>query len=265
VVYQKRLDWANPLITNTYQQNERPLFNEHPIELGVKNNEAKILLRFKGDTLYRSLFKAAYPNDSGITIIHIRNAISIFVNSLVSFQSPYDKYAAGDTVQLSDAAKNGLKLFFSHKLNCASCHTPPLFSVNDIRNNLPADSIYLNIGLYNYTNVNKDPGLFLFTKKKNDLGKFKVPSLRNIAITSPYMHDGSLPSLDRVIDNYSRGGQIIDLGNEKSDGRLSPNKDRRITGFPITAKEKTDLIEFLYSLTDSTILLNPAFANPHKY
>jgi cytochrome c peroxidase len=269
VVFQKRMDWANPAITNAYQQNERPLFNEHPVELGVKNNEILILARFQNNALYQPLLAAAFPNDTVISFMHIRKALAAFVNSLVSANASYDKYLAGDSLALSPAAKNGLALFFSQQLQCASCHPPPLFSVNDTRNKISPDSIYFNTGLYNtgkdgaYTN--NDHGLFLATGLVKDKGKFKVPSLRNVALTAPYMHDGSVADLATVLAIYQRGGRLVSTGNAMGDGKLNPNKDRRITGFSVTEKQKKELLEFLYSLTDSSIRHNPSFVNPHRY
>jgi cytochrome c peroxidase len=256
-VHQLRLDWANPSITSIYQQNDRPLFNEHPVELGVKHHEAIILQRFQENHLYTSLFAKVYQNDSTITFIRIRESLAAFVASIESRQSAYDKYIRGDSTQLSAAAKHGLQLFLSTSLNCASCHTPPLFTLNDRRRPLPIDSIYVNIGLHAY-NKQKIPnedqqGVFLHTHQLGDMGKFKIPSLRNVAITAPYMHDGSMANLTDVIDLYQKG---------RVDHSL---KDKRIKGFKLSATEKQDLIAFLHSLTDSSLLRNPSFTNPHTY
>ncbi len=256
-VHQLRLDWANPAITTIYQQNDRPLFNEHPVELGVKHHETIILRRFQNNRLYTPLFANAYQNDSTITFIRIRESLAAFVASIESHQSAYDRYIKGDSTQLSAAAKHGLQLFLSPSLNCASCHSPPLFTLNDRRRPIILDSIYVNIGLHGYNNQqarNEDQqGVFLHTRQPKDIGKFKIPSLRNVAITAPYMHDGSLATLTDVIDLYQKGG------NEH------PLKDKRIKGFTLSANEKKDLIAFLHSLTDSSLFRNYSFTNPHPY
>ena len=260
VVFQKRLDWANPFVTDTYKQNERPLFNEHPIELGFKHNEEIILQYFRENDIYRKLFAEAFPNDDMLTVISIRKSLAAFVNSLLSVNSAYDAYTQGDSAKLSLSAKNGLKLFFSPDLMCSSCHVPPLFTVNDKRNNISPDSIYFNTGVNDGDNVDK--GLFLFTHKTEDIGKFKVPSLRNVALTAPYMHNGNMETLGDVIDLYSRGRRHVSINASTKPGF---DKDDRIKGFSITSNEKKDLIAFLHSLTDSTVLVNPLFSNPNTY
>lgn len=256
-VHQLRLDWANAAITNIYQQNERPLFNQHPVELGVKHHETIILRRFQNNHLYTTLFAKAYQNDSTITFIRIRESLAAFVASIESYQSAYDRYMQGDSTQLSAAAKHGLQLFLSPSLNCASCHVPPLFTLNDNRRPISIHSIYVNIGLHAYNNQqlpNEDQqGVFLHTRQPKDMGKFKIPSLRNVAITAPYMHDGSLAGLTDVIDLYQKGGAD------------HPIKDKRIKGFTLSENEKKDLIAFLHSLTDSSLFRNPSFTNPHLY
>jgi cytochrome c peroxidase len=128
------------------------------------------------------------------------------------------------------------------------------------------DSIYANIGLYNVDGKNEypqnDEGLSRITHQKSDNGKFKIPSLRNVMLTAPYMHDGSIATIEEVIDMYANGGRSINYGNYKGDGRLHQNKNKLITGFTLSVKEKQDLIEFLTSLTDSSIFYKQSFQNP---
>ena len=94
------------------------------------------------------------------------------------------------------------------------------------------------------------------------MGRFKAPTLRNIAITAPYMHDGSIATLDAVIDHYARGGRLIEEGDLRGDGRLSPYKSEFIAGFELTDSERADVIEFLESLTDRTVLTAERWSNP---
>ena len=96
-------------------------------------------------------------------------------------------------------------------------------------------------------------GIFEFTKRPADMGKFKAPTLRNIALTAPYMHDGSVPSLEAVLDHYANGGLH---------GSSHPNKDQLIAGFTLTPQNRVDLIAFLKSLTDDEVTRDPRFANP---
>ena len=107
-----------------------------------------------------------------------------------------------------------------------------------------------------------DQGLYEHTKNKNDIGKFRVPTLRNLAFTAPYFHDGSAASLQEVIDHYASGGRKIVDGVYKGNGNTNPNKHPLINGFNISSKEKIDLIEFLLSLSDSNFIKNPIYQNP---
>ena len=258
--YLKKYDWANPTATSLLAQIKRPLYNHQPTELGLNKHINELQLFFKNDSLYSTLFKQAFPNeDSLFTLKQIENAIVAYEKILVSTQSNFDKN------NLSNEAKKGLKLFFSKRLNCASCHPPPYFTLATLTNNI--DSVYANNGLYNVANENKYPtndnGIYSFTKNKKDDGKFKIPSLRNVQLTAPYMHDGSVATIDEVIDIYARGGRNIDYGNYKGDGKLNQNKSQMITGFTLTKEEKSDLINFLTSLTDSAIFYKQLFKNSH--
>ncbi len=94
------------------------------------------------------------------------------------------------------------------------------------------------------------------------MGRFKAPSLRNILLTAPYMHDGSLATIEDVIDHYARGGRLIEDGEHAGDGRLSPFKSEFVDGFELSDSERSDLIEFLSTLTDKSILTNERWADP---
>jgi cytochrome c peroxidase len=100
------------------------------------------------------------------------------------------------------------------------------------------------------------------TGQRRDMGRFKAPTLRNIAVTAPYMHDGSVATLDEVIANYARGGRLIAEGPDAGDGRLSPFKSEFVRGFELSDDERTDLIAFLHSLTDKSLLENSKFSDP---
>ena len=265
IVFQNYFDWANPAVTTLEKQHERPLFNDHPAELGAKGNEVLILNRLKTDGFYKKKMANAFPGvKDPINFFSIISSISAFVRTLRSFNSPYDKFTKGDTAVLSSNARAGMKLFFSEKLNCSSCHAPTLFTLATKTKN--TDSIYFNTGLYNVANKNKypdeDKGLADITNKTNDDGKFKIPSLRNVALTAPYMHDGSINTLEEVIDMYMNGGRQIISGPLAGDGKNNNLKDKRINGFKLSPVEKKQLIDFLFSLTDSSVLTNPAFQNP---
>lgn len=156
----------------------------------------------------------------------LTRSISAFERSLISDNSNFDKfYYQSKSNALSKAEKRGWTIF-SEKLYCTECHPPPYFS------NYQA----LNNGLYE--DFGEDKGRFRINGDSTDIGKFKVPSLRNIELTYPYMHDGSMSSLDDVISHYAAGG------------KNHVNKDKRIVPFELTSQERADLILFLNSLTD---------------
>jgi len=258
-------DWANPSVTSLEQQHERPLFNTDPVELGCRGNEKGILEQLRADKKYRSLFAAAFPGEKdAFDFKHIIRAIASFVGSIRSFNSAYDRYLKGDSAALSLSAKTGRQLFFSDRLKCASCHIPPHFTTASLTRN--TDSIYFNTGLYNILNGDlypgSDRGLVNLTKNSKDDGKFKTPTLRNVGLTAPYMHDGSVNTLQDVIATYEAGGRNIKTGPDKGDGRLNKNKDPRINGFTLKDEERMALLDFLLSLDDSSVLSNPAFQNP---
>ena len=147
---------------------------------------------------------------------------------------------------------------------CKNCHQPPNFTNADQE----IQHVYFNTGLYNVKNENKYPvadnGIIQYTKNPIDNGKYKVPSLRNVALTAPYMHDGSVQTLSEVIDIYAAGGRNITNGPNLGDGRKNRLKNKLITGITLGNQEKKDLLNFLHTLTDSTIFQNPKFQNPFR-
>lgn len=257
--YLKKYDWANLNATSFETQIKRPLYGNHPIELGLDKHINELQKIFEKDSLYSILFRSAFPDSNKLfTLAQIETAISTYEKTLVTQSSNFDKG------ELTPSAYNGLKLFTSRRLNCVSCHRPPYFTLATLTDSI--DSVYANIGLYNLENKNEYPkndnGIYSITHRLKDNGKFKIPSLRNVILTAPYMHDGSVATIDEVIDIYARGGRNIDYGNYKGDGKLNQNKSQLITGFILTKDEKRDLINFLTSLTDSTIFYKQSFKNP---
>lgn len=199
--------------------------NEFDIEWEV------ILTRLNSDLEFRNLLdksKYIFPADNKLitefNIYAVVRAIANYERTLISVNTKYDRYLQ-DRTQLSDEELLGEKLFKSDSLNCSKCHSGVLFS----------DYNYYNNGLYSEY---KDVGRNRFTNDPADIGKFKVPSLRNVAITYPYMHDGSINTLEEVINNYEKGGE------------KHPNKSLLINGFNLTQEEKTALIKFLETLSE---------------
>ena len=156
---------------------------------------------------------------------------------------------------------------------CFHCHGGFLFSqASDHAQNTFDQKSFMNNGLYNLDQDGSYPegnqGLFDLTFDPADKGRFKPPSLRNIEVTAPYMHDGSIATLEEVIDHYARGGRLVPEGTEidgqdvSGDGRDNPNKNAFIIGFELTEQEREDILAFLRALTDEEFLTNPAYSDP---
>ena len=251
VAYNATLTWAHSDLTQPEQQILIPLFTEHPAEMGVTGNEAAILARLNSPQ-YRPLFERAFgdPEPSWPNIV---SALSSFVRSLVSFNSPFDDYAyAGNDAALSEQALQGLNLFFSEKLECFHCHG----GVNFTQSSRHAFQS-LTISPFHHTGLfdgEGDTGLYEATRDPKDKGRFRAPTLRNIAVTAPYMHDGSLKDLDAVLDFYAQGGS--------EHGQHDPRKSAFIKGFNLSPEDRAALLAFLHSLTDQQFLTNPEHGAP---
>jgi len=266
--YASRLTWANPLLDRLEDQALTPLLGDNPVEMGMGGHEAEIGALLASDNIYRRLAKASFPDDENpYSILNAVRSIAAFVRSIVSYDSPYDHYMAGDAEALSPAAERGLELFFSENLECFHCHGGFNFTDSTTHANATVDQVgFHNNGLYNRNESGAYPddntGLFDMTGQVRDMGRFKAPSLRNISLTAPYMHDGSIATLDDVISHYARGGRLIEDGINAGDGRLSPFKSEFVDGFEISDAERADLIEFLLSLTDKTVVTDERWADP---
>lgn len=246
VAYNASFTWAHNNLESIEKQLMIPLFNEHPVEMGVTGNEKRILKRFEGSE-YRALFEAAYGDDTP-NLNNILKALASYVRSLVSFNSAFDNYAyAQDDEALTPQQLEGLNLFFSERTECFHCHGGLNFTQSSKHSFQPFTAQpFHNTGLYNEDGKGSYPesdmGLYSVTHNKDDMGKFRAPTLRNIALTAPYMHDGSIATLDEVIEFYARGGNVAESPN--------PYRSPFIKSFAITEEEKAALVAFLQSLTD---------------
>jgi cytochrome c peroxidase len=130
------------------------------------------------------------------------------------------------------------------------------------------ETAFHNTGLYDLGGTGDYPqgnrGLYEFTRDPADMGRFKAPTLRNVAVTAPYMHDGSIATLDEVLDHYASGGRTIASGPHAGVGRDNPYKSELINGFELSAQERADLMAFLHALTDVAFLGDPRFADPWR-
>ncbi len=178
--------------------------------------------RLSEDATYREAFDRAY---GGISAANIAKALSSFQRTLISGNSPYDQHVFQGKDVLSEAALRGMDLFFSDEASCGNCHSGHLLS----------NEGFENIGLYHdYL----DPGRMLLTELPEDAGRFKVPTLRNVALTAPYMHDGSIETLEEVVEHFNLGG----VGH--------PNQSEWVRPLNLSEQQRADLVAFLHALTD---------------
>lgn len=268
VGYMYPYTWANPKLETLEQQVLVPLLSQEPVELGMTGHEDEILERLRHEGVYARLFAEAFPRvEDPYTVHHVAQALASFLRALVSVDSPYDRYYAGDDDALTASAKRGIELFFSERLECYHCHGGFAQS-QAIRHAKTARPplAWHNIGLYNLDADGSYPfgnrGVYEITLDPRDMGAFRPPSLRNVAVTGPYMHDGSVASLDEVLRIYERSGRQIDSGAWAGDGALNPNKSGFVIGFEITDDERADVIAFFEALTDETFLNDPRFSSP---
>lgn len=266
IAYNKNLTWAHSELTRLERQIIIPLFGEQPLEMGVTGHEEKVLSRFETDK-YKQLFDEAFDNEKA-NFDHIVKALASFVRSLVSFNSRFDQYAYNmQDDALNESEIRGMDLFFSERLECHHCHGGFNFTQSTTHEKQILDRhAFHNTGLYNVDGKGaypaSDQGLISITETPQDMGKFRAPSLRNIALSAPYMHDGSLQTLEQVIDFYAQAGRNIASGVNKGDGRNNPYKSNFVKGFELTEEEKQDLLAFLHTLTDESFINNPKTSNP---
>ncbi|MEZ4587126.1 MAG: di-heme enzyme [Gemmatimonadales bacterium] len=265
VGYQPILTWANPDLHLLSEQALTPMFGTVPVELGLGGMEAVLVGRIEGDTTYQRLFEAAFPG-APVSVDLITKAIASFQRTLISGDSPVDRARRGDAT-LSQSARLGQALFFSERLECFHCHGGLMFTGTfDFEGKSAPEAEFHNTGLYNLDGQGRYPepnfGLFAFTGRPEDMGKFKAPSLRNVALTAPYMHDGSIATLDLVIDHYAAGGRTIASGPLAGVGSANPHKSAFVKGFTLTAEERRALLDYLDALTDGQFVADQRFANP---
>lgn len=270
VGYNSVQTWANPLMQHLEQQMLVPLFGENPVELGMAGRETELLNTLQTDPTYLAQFEAAFEEEAPVSVRNISLAIAAFERTLLSFNSPYDQYRyGGDRTAISASAKRGEALFNSERMECFHCHSGLNFSdsAHHERSGF-VEVAFHNTGLYNLDGSGAYPpgntGVEEITHDPSDMGRFRAPTLRNIALTAPYMHDGSIASLSDVIDHYAAGGRTLSSGPYAGIGSENPLKSSFIKGFSITESEKQDLIAFLESLTDETFINNPRLSDPHR-
>ena len=269
VAYNSVFTWSNPNEHSLENQALKPMFGDHPVELGLTGAGDAFIQVLRTDPVYREMFPAAFPAESDpFNISNVTRALASFERTIISAGSPYDRYHYGDDDHaISDSAKRGEVLFFSEPLSCFRCHGGFNFSdATDFDGRCGGEPPFHNTGLYNIPGASSYPlpnvGVYEYTSRPEDMGKFKAPTLRNIALTAPYMHDGSVATLDAVLDHYSAGGRTITDPPHAGDGAHNPAKDPLIRGFKLSSQERADLIAFLESLTDQGVVHDQRFGNP---
>lgn len=249
-MWQNRFFWDGRALS-LEDQALKPIENTQEMNLPIDEAVA----RLQGNPTYPELFKKAFGT-SLITKELLAKALSQFERTLLSFSSKFDKARKGE-VNLTDEEKLGETLFFTHPdpnsnlrgANCADCHSGILSTSQAFFNNGSDPN-------------NNDIGLSEHTKSENDLGKFKVPSLRNVALRERFMHDGRFSNLEEVINHYNSEDLF---SHPNIDGQIklaSNNLNGKSLG--LTDEEKKALIAFLHTLTDESFLTNPSFSDPFQ-
>jgi cytochrome c peroxidase len=215
VAYNPSHGWTDPSIRTLEQQMRGPLFNEHPPELGLKGREAEVERRLAGDAAMTRAFRAAFPRDADpVTLPNVIRAIAAFERTLLRGGSAFDRYVfLGEHEALDDSQKRGMALFFSPRSGCSGCHDGINFAGPWVDRDHPeAEPAFADTGG----------------------GRVRVPTLRNLGATAPYLHDGSLATLDAVLERYER--LAVGAG------------DPRLRRAPLTTAERESLRDFLRAL-----------------
>ena len=236
VAYNPSFGWVDPQLRSLEAQASVPLFNRQPIELGVGGSEELVLGRLRDSARYRRMFAASFEAESSpVNLENVRKALASFERTLISGNSPYDRLVFLDERSaMSAAALRGMRLFFSERLGCSGCHFGPNFSGPAVSRDAPhIEALFESNGF-------DEPG--------REPKRFRIPTLRNIAVTAPFMHDGRLESLEDVTRHYERAGLVA--------------RNPRLRRFSLLEHERAELIAFLESLTDAEFLRDARFADP---
>lgn len=268
VAYHPYYTWANYSLVTIERQNLNPLQGENPVEMGMNDQtQAVILQRIADDENYQAAFRQVFAQDEQpVNLGNLVKALATFQRGMISANSKYDQ-ALQQQATFTAQEERGRQLFFSEQAQCSQCHGS--YNFNDQLRDVTSKEIktpFHNTGLYNIDGKGGFPdgnrGIFELSGKPADMGMFRAPSLRNVEVTAPYMHDGSITNLEQVLDFYAAHGRLIKDGTHQGDGRKNPLKDSRIDKINLGAQDKADLIAFLKTLTDHAFLRNERFSDP---
>jgi cytochrome c peroxidase len=247
VAYNLSFGWTRREVASLEAQMREPMLNQHPVELGLSGRERSLCTQLAADPSYASAFAVAFsaalpgerPPTGGtagtVTFAHMVKAIAAFERTLISGRSPFDRYVFdGEHAALSPQAKRGMELFFSVRVGCARCHSGFNFAGN-------------------WRDTQGATGPAGFANDGTSRGPMRVPTLRNIELTAPYMHDGRFATLEEVLEHYSRIGELRHAG-------AFARYDPRLPRSALSATERAELIAFLDSLTDRSFVARFAAA-----
>ncbi|MEM1182841.1 MAG: MbnH family di-heme enzyme [Acidobacteriota bacterium] len=256
VGYATSLTWDDPGVLTLEEQLLTPLFGHDPAEMGLRG-PSDLEAKLAGDWSLEIHFRVAFPEEPRLNAKNAAKALAAFQRTLVSGDSAFDRYLYGDeATALTPSARRGMRLFFSARLGCSECHGRFLFQGPvHFEGSLDHRPDFQNTGLYDLGDgryPEENPGLVRHTGDAADRGRFKIPSLRNVGLTAPYMHDGSVLTLEAVLDHYAAGGRAPN----------NPFKSPAIAGFSMGCQERDDLVAFLHSLTDRQFLEDRRFSDP---
>jgi cytochrome c peroxidase len=228
VAYNVSFGWTQRHVPSLEAQMLQPMLNQHPVELGLAGRQRSLCAQLAADPAYASAFAAAFPGGA-VTFDHVVKAVAAFERTLISGRSPFDRYVFdGEHTALSPRAKRGMALFFSGRVGCAGCHSG--FNLSG-----------------NWRDAQGVTGRASFANDGTGEGLMRVPTLRNVALTAPYMHDGRFATLEEVLEHYSRVG-------ERRHAAGSRRYDRRLPGGALSSTERAELLAFLDSLTDESFV-----------
>ena len=258
VAYSATLGWDDPALKRLEDQVLVPLLNTHPVEMGFAGNEAVVLRRLARNRGYADAFRRAFPGeDQPVSLENVSRALASFLRTLLSGDSPFDRWSRGAEVSaLSADERAGARLFFSSRVGCAGCHSGFNLSgaVDYDGSAEPEPPHFHNTGLYDLDGHGAYPplatGAHRLTGRAEDMGAFRAPTLRNVALTAPYMHDGSVGTLEEVIDHYAAGGRAPRPQSADADSV----RDAQLRGFELSLEERAQLVAFLHALTDEAFV-----------
>jgi cytochrome c peroxidase len=236
VAYNISYGWTEPQLQSLEAQMLKPLLNEHPVELGMAGRAQSVGFELSQDQGYRDAFAQSFPEDAvPVSLDNVIKAIAAFERTLISGHSPFDRYVFGaEHDAISAQAKRGMALFYSARAGCGSCHSGFNFDGN-------------------WRDAQGETGKASFANNGTSGQLMRVPTLRNIALSAPYMHDGRFPDLETVLQHYAQVAKSLREGHKLGTvgvARGDVADAAKLRSFDLNEEERSDLVAFLNTLTD---------------